>query len=111
MSLQMQVCCDVCGRMKREINHWWVLLPGRVTGIGDQTKWLRISAMPWNDEDAASPMAQHICGQACMLKAIERFMQCHEVVRDPVLASGPRKVPYPDEPESGEYDYSPLYQN
>jgi hypothetical protein len=82
MSLLMQVCCDVCGQQKREVNHWWVLQPSRLTGPRTATKWYRLSVMPWNDEDAASMEAQHICGQACMLKAMERFMQCHEVVRE-----------------------------
>jgi len=66
--------------------------------------------MPWNDEDAADPQAQHICGQACMLKAMERFMQCHEVVRDDMPPGAIRKEPYQEE-AAIVYDYSRGYQN
>ena len=111
MSLEMQVCCDVCSRVKRDINHWWILQPSRYSGSGDQAKWLRVAAMPWNDEDASGPMAQHLCGQACMLKAMERFMQCHESVREqPIHNAISRTVPYPDDVPDG-FDYSPAYQN
>jgi hypothetical protein len=82
MSLQVQVSCDVCGRQKREVNHWWVLHPSRLARTHGMPKWLRTSVMPWDEEEAAAPNALHICGQACMLKAIERFMQGHEVERE-----------------------------
>jgi hypothetical protein len=126
MSLQMQVCCDVCGRLKREVNHWWVMLPSRLTGSRADARWMRTAVMPWNDEDAADPQAQHICGQACMLKAMERFMQGHEQVREPVrdegrvehyqLNSDGRYEPvrtdrYLEEAGPGGYDYLPGYQN
>jgi hypothetical protein len=110
MSLQMQVCCDVCERQKREVNHWWVLLPSRLSGTRTDAKWLRMAVMPWNDEDAADPQAQHICGQACMLKAMERFMQCHEPVREPTADDAARTAHYLEGPDGG-YDYLPDYQN
>jgi hypothetical protein len=60
--------CDECRAEKKEANHWLAL---RETKDRDQThSRLEIRAF-----DDASPNDSHICGSACMIKAVSRFAE------------------------------------
>lgn len=53
--------CDVCQTPKREVNRWWVLGPGRPGAL---------VAEPWSEAEAQLPEAKHLCGVACLLRAV-----------------------------------------
>jgi hypothetical protein len=60
--------CDVCGRAKGAVNHWWIISPARAAEV----EQLVISA--WNDDLAADPVARHSCGNGCTQKMVERWL-------------------------------------
>ena len=55
--------CDVCGKVKQEVNHWFVIR-------------LEISALTLNKWPVAHmcPDAKHICGQECVQKFLSNWM-------------------------------------
>jgi hypothetical protein len=53
-----QISCDVCGRVKGEANHWWIVItyPDRAN---------HIAFGPANTKAAEGSKVEHICGEAC----------------------------------------------
>jgi hypothetical protein len=56
--------CDYCGKLKGEANHWWLRDLGRQF----------FALFKWEDQGAAADRMEHICGQACAGKALDRWM-------------------------------------
>jgi hypothetical protein len=88
--------CDVCGRAKGAVNHWWMITPARAAmpGIGAMglsagpqlpVEQLVISA--WNDELASDPAVRHSCGNGCTQKMLERWLATG-IVETPRTAAG-----------------------
>jgi len=58
--------CDVCGRAKGEVNHWWL------ANTEDGVRWL---LQPWDDSLAATSNGiQHLCGHDCASKKQSEYM-------------------------------------
>jgi len=61
MAITEQITCDVCGKSKGSVNHWWML--------GENPKELVIRpyvpSLGW----------KHLCGQQCVIKAVSEWMQ------------------------------------
>jgi len=55
------ITCDVCGKQKGQVNHWWMYLGGEM-----------FSVWAWND-DAGE--VSHACGQECLHKALDKWIQ------------------------------------
>ena len=60
--------CDVCGRAKGAVNHWWIISLTSATSA----EQLVISA--WNDDLASDPAVRHSCGNSCTQKMVERWL-------------------------------------
>lgn len=63
-----QYKCDVCGTLKGEPNHWFIIRLGGAFHI-----------YPWDfyggeDEDTSIEREQHVCGNACAQKRLEEWM-------------------------------------
>jgi hypothetical protein len=63
--IRQSVSCDVCGTEKRQTNHWFVAL--EVSGE------LRLSALNIRSRSRAD--AKHLCGQKCLHKLVDDFME------------------------------------
>ena len=64
MAITETVTCDVCGKQKGQVNHWWMYAFGG---------YQRMEIKPWNDSSADA--WKHACGQGCVMKAVNEFMQ------------------------------------
>jgi hypothetical protein len=57
--IKQTITCDMCGREKGEVNHWYLM--------GSLTTFV-VTAWASNFEGY-----QHICGQECAHKALDKF--------------------------------------
>jgi hypothetical protein len=64
MAITQSVTCDVCGKQKGEVNHWY--LSSVDGGTLHLDKW---------DDDSAAAAGNHLCGQDCVVKAVNKWMQ------------------------------------
>ena len=61
MAITQAITCDQCGKVKGDVNHWWLYsFSGAFT------------AEPWGDK---AEIFKHACGQECLTKALNEFMQ------------------------------------
>ena len=67
MAFTQKVNCDICGKEKGSVNHWWIFDPPRTEG---QELFLMAK---WSDERAVR--YKHACGQECLIKAVSEWMQ------------------------------------
>lgn len=60
--------CSQCGRVKGEVNRWFVLW--------DERAGTRLCLIPWAaDPDMAKEFGvQTLCGEQCVSKAVSQFM-------------------------------------
>lgn len=58
--------CDVCGKAKQDVNHWWMLFEG------ESQTGTYCAVYTW-DGDIES--FKHLCGQECVIKAVNEWMQ------------------------------------
>jgi hypothetical protein len=68
MTLKKVYACSCCGVEHKDANHWFVLVSTPV-GFHLQT-WERAVQEHRLDEDET----EHVCGQACAHKLLDRFM-------------------------------------
>jgi hypothetical protein len=68
MAEQRIYTCDECGAVKRDVNHWF-----KIVSTSDS---LRL--VSWNFElggyEQDHLRVKHICGDACVTKAVAKFM-------------------------------------
>jgi hypothetical protein len=64
--------CDYCGAVKGDANHWILRPKGEDVIRG--AYYASFILWPWNDEDAARSDVQHICGNVCAGKALEKWL-------------------------------------
>lgn len=62
--IRQAISCDICGTEKKQTNHWFVAY--------DQGGELRISG--WNSRNRLRPGSKHLCGQTCLHKLVDDFM-------------------------------------
>lgn len=60
--------CDECGAQKKEANHWWLM----VRHYGHQNESLAL--IPWDNQTAGEKSWRHLCGEACVQKAVSKFL-------------------------------------
>lgn len=58
--------CDRCGKVKRDVNCWWLV----ITGNGPN-----VSVWTWDDAFANDEGVRHCCGQACAIAEVNAFLQ------------------------------------
>ena len=66
--------CDVCGREKRVVNHWWLVRLEAVDCCEEDQPLRSFTLLPWDAGLCRSPEIYHLCGGSCATKALERFM-------------------------------------
>ena len=68
--IRQAISCDICGAEKKQTNHWFVAY--------EQGGELRVSG--WNSRNRLRTGSKHLCGQACMHKLADEFME-HTIAR------------------------------
>jgi hypothetical protein len=63
--IRQAISCDICGAEKRQTNHWFI--------ASEQAGELRVSG--WNPRSRMRAGAKHLCGQACLHKLADDFME------------------------------------
>jgi len=66
--------CNICGTVKLESNHWWMITLGNVLCFDEGQPSRRFTLLPWNEDQSRNPDVYHVCGEGCASKALERFM-------------------------------------
>jgi hypothetical protein len=74
MSWDVSFTCDVCGGKKGEASHWWMVVLGDVPCFDEGQPRQRFTLMPWNASESQNSEFYHMCGQGCVMQAMERFM-------------------------------------
>lgn len=61
-----QINCDICGKKKGDVNHWW-LMSKTLTEF-------RIHR--WNEKTVKRLVrfGKHLCGQECVIKAVNEYL-------------------------------------
>lgn len=67
-----QFSCNVCGAGKREANRWWIVFRRQGALLAGMPSSVEVRA--WNDADARSPRAHHVCGEQCLNKLIHKYL-------------------------------------
>lgn len=63
MAIRNAYSCDICGKDKQQVNHWWMM-----SFDGES-----LHLDPWHEEDAEEA-AKHLCGQECVIKAVSEYL-------------------------------------
>lgn len=63
MGVKTIITCDVCGKQKGDVNHWWLVWASR------QGMWIE----PFRLIEADS-QPKHICGQECAIRSLNDYM-------------------------------------
>jgi hypothetical protein len=58
--------CNECGAQKQTANHWWMLSVSHPP--------VCMALMTWDEGDTKDEDVKHLCGRACVLAAVEKFM-------------------------------------
>lgn len=61
------ITCDVCGKQKGAVNHWYLIKKHEVMPV--------FEVMPWHDSIAENINFGHLCGQECTVKLLSEWMQ------------------------------------
>ncbi|MHB1022429.1 MAG: hypothetical protein ACYC46_04060 [Acidobacteriaceae bacterium] len=88
MGWDVNYTCDICGKPKREANHWWMVMLGEVPCFDQGQPARRFTLLPWNTTEAANPNIHHLCGESCAMKAMERFMSSGEIFPERITRIG-----------------------
>jgi len=70
MAIVEQVKCDICGKQKADVNHWWLF--GVMNVLGTEDVYTSFEAKPWIESEAE--WMRHACGQECLTQAVNRWM-------------------------------------
>ncbi len=114
MSAKLTYTCNICPTERQESNHWFLLHIDKVNGA------LRL--MPWAGFNPESADVQHLCGQACVIQAVQKWMGVQQGqsaakvetektrlledaefkqsvdLRNKLIAADPRYTPQPEPP-------------
>jgi hypothetical protein len=66
--------CNVCGKRKGDVDHWWIAWVDEMRPSDAEDSLPRFQVLPWSELMARSPEAIHLCGAGCALKETERWM-------------------------------------
>ena len=61
--------CNVCGKEKGEVNHWWLYIIHHV--LSDE-EFFSLEVRPWVENDV--DFMKHACGQECVVKAVNSYL-------------------------------------
>jgi hypothetical protein len=66
--------CDICGKQKGTVDHWWLAWtePHRPHAEAAERQMFKI--YPWENMMAHDATVKHLCGQACLQKLVDRWL-------------------------------------
>ena len=65
--------CNICGKSKGSVDHWWLGWVETISPSDDETL-PKFQLLPWSELMARDPKVIHLCGAGCALKETERWM-------------------------------------
>ena len=83
--IRQAISCDICGTEKKQTNHWFVAY--------NQGGELRVSE--WSPRNKLRPGSKHLCGQTCLHKLVDEFMDRAPVARVQPRGAEPIQVQQP----------------
>lgn len=66
--------CDVCGKQKSSTDHWWLAWTELYSPHPEATERHMFKIYPWENMLAHDANAKHLCGQACLQKLVDRWL-------------------------------------
>jgi hypothetical protein len=66
--------CNICGKSKGSVDHWWVAWIETVQPSDVESPKPKFQLLPWSELMARHPEVAHLCGMGCALKEAERWM-------------------------------------
>lgn len=74
MKLPAPYQCDVCGKIKGESNHWWLVIKNLFTTF-EGVKVANLLILQWEQKLVDSNSYYHLCSQSCVHKKVDEFME------------------------------------
>jgi hypothetical protein len=66
--------CDICGKQKGSTDHWWLAWSEPFSPHPDAPERNMLKIYPWENMLAHDASAKHLCGQACLQKLVDRWL-------------------------------------
>ena len=66
--------CDICGKQKGTVDHWWLAWSEPFLPHAEAPERPMLKVYPWENMLAHDADARHLCGQACLQKLVDRWM-------------------------------------
>ncbi|HEY2393602.1 MAG TPA: hypothetical protein VGK22_20680 [Candidatus Angelobacter sp.] len=66
--------CDICGKQKGSTDHWWLAWSEPFSPHPDAPERHLFKIYPWENMLAHDASAKHLCGQACLQKLVDRWL-------------------------------------
>jgi glutathionylspermidine synthase len=66
--------CDICGKQKGNTDHWWLAWTEKYSPHTDAPAREMFKVYPWENMMAHDADAKHLCGQACLQKLLDRWL-------------------------------------
>jgi hypothetical protein len=66
--------CDICGKQKGSTDHWWLAWIELYSPHPEAPERHLFKIYPWENMLAHDATAKHLCGQACLQKLVDRWL-------------------------------------
>jgi hypothetical protein len=66
--------CDVCGKLRRETEDWWLAINECAVSHAGGSSHPVLKLMPWDDLLVHRADSKHLCGGACAHTLLDRWM-------------------------------------
>ena len=82
--------CDICGKQKGTVDHWWLAWSEPFVPHAEAPERHMLKVYPWENMLAHDANARHLCGQACLQKLVDRWMNGEMGISHAAAAVGGR---------------------
>lgn len=83
--------CDICGKQKGSVDHWWLAWTEPYSPHAEAQERQMFKIYPWENMMAHDATAKHLCGQACLQKLVDRWLNAELGASHAATASHPGK--------------------
>lgn len=66
--------CDICGKQKGSVDHWWLAWTELHRPHAEAAERQLFKIYPWENMMAHDASVKHLCGQACLQKLVDRWL-------------------------------------
>ena len=66
--------CDICGKQKGTTDHWWLAWTEPYSPHPQAPERHLFKIYPWENMLAHDATVKHLCGQACLQKLVDRWL-------------------------------------